>query len=239
MLIPEAVWDAVGSAGTYRLSGRALSRNWLAIVALAMAVGAMVPGRAWRTGRLIVTAVHEGGHAVAAVLVGRKVSAVHLRANSSGVTFHSGPAGRVRCLVTAAAGYPAPGLVGLIGAFAIARGHPDLWLVGLLVLAAVNLVLWVRNLFGMLMMVLGVAGLVWLVLNGSAGAQALAGMVGVWYLAIGGLRASLELRGHAQASDAREVGRLLHLPVALCKAGFVLSAAAAAVVVAGFLLAGW
>jgi hypothetical protein len=64
-------------------------------------------------------------------------------------------------------------------------------------------------------------------------------MVVVWYLAVGGLRASAELWGDGSASDAVEVGRLLHLPAAVCKAGFVLSAGVAVAVVAGLLLGGW
>lgn len=79
----------------------------------------------------------------------------------------------------------------------------------------------------------------WLVAHGDAGADALVGTVVVWYLALGGLRASVELFGDAAASDAVELARLLHLPTGVCRAGFVLSAGAAAVVVAGILLRGW
>lgn len=207
-------------------------------MALGIALLLLVPRRAWRVGRLVVTAVHEGGHAVAAVLVGRKVTAVHLRRNTSGVTFHSGPAGRVRRAVTAAAGYPAPGLVAVGGALLITRGQPRLWLVALLGLAVVNVVLWVRNLFGILFIAVAVCALGWLIAHGDAGADALAGTVVVWYLALGGLRSSVELLGDAAVSDAVELGRLLHLPAAVCKVGFVLSAGAAAATVAVLLLGG-
>jgi len=242
MALQSAGWDAVHAAvpaGSYRLAGRTISHAALAGAALALALAVLVPRQAWRIGRLVVTAVHEGGHAVAAVLVGRKVSAVHLRANTSGVTFHTGPAGRTRRVATAIAGYPAPGLVAVAGAFAMTHGQLGVWLLALLVLAVINVVLWVRNLFGILLMAIGVAALGWLIVNGTPGAAALVGMVVVWYLAIGGLRASAELWGDGSASDAVEVGRLLHLPAAICKVGFVVSTGAATALVGALLLRSW
>src|ERR1700682_5701179 len=105
------------ASASYRLAGRTLSEPALAAIALAGAMGALVPGRAWRVGRLAVTAVHEGGHTAVAVLSGRKVSAVHLRADTSGATFHRGGRGWTSRLATAGAGYPAPALVGVGGAW--------------------------------------------------------------------------------------------------------------------------
>ena len=72
----------------YQLAGHRLTLRVLALIALAAALAGLIPRRAWRIGRLAVTAVHEGGHAAAAVLSGRKVAAIHLRADTSGVTVH-------------------------------------------------------------------------------------------------------------------------------------------------------
>ena len=91
--MPDA-WAMTGAhlvlaRAAYRLAGRTLSEAEVAAIALAVAMGALVAGRAWRVGRLAVTAVHEGGHTAAAVLTGRKVAAVHLRADASGATFET------------------------------------------------------------------------------------------------------------------------------------------------------
>jgi hypothetical protein len=216
----------------YRLAGHNVSRPMLAGTALAVALVVVVPRPSWRWARLGVTAVHESGHAIVALLVGRKVTAIHLRPDSSGVTFHYGPGGRVRNILTAIAGYPAPGVLGLAGAWLVARREPRIWLAVLLVLGVVNVVLWIRNLFGVVVMAAWLAGLGWLGVRGSAGVDALAGAIAVWYLVLGGVRAAWELPRSPARSDAVDVGRLLHLPSGLCKAGFVIAGLAAAVAAA-------
>jgi len=224
----------VATAG-YRIEGHGISRSAVAAAALIGAVALIVPRRVWRWARLGVTAVHESGHAVVALLVGRKVTAIHLRPDSSGVTIHYGPGGRFRRFMTAAAGYPAPGLLGLAGAALIAYREPRIWLVALLALGLVNIVLWVRNLFGFVVMAAWVAGWGWLFVRGTAGVDALVSAVAVWYLVLGGLRAALEVPSGPARSDAADVGRLLHLPTWLCKTGFVIAGAAAVVASAGVL----
>ena len=180
------------AVGDYRLQGRTLSQPQLAVVALAVAFAGLLPRRLWRWGRLGVTAVHEGGHAVAARLVGRRVVAVHLRADTSGVTYHAGSAGRISRLVTTVAGYPAPGLLAVAGAALCATGRPRAWLGLLAALAAIGLLLWVRNLFGVVIVLAGAGGLGWLAIRGTSGLDALVGATLAWYLAAGGLRSVIE-----------------------------------------------
>jgi hypothetical protein len=214
MLSPAAV------AG-YRLAGRDVSAPVLAGAALAVALLAVTPRLSWRWTRYGVTAVHESGHAVVALLMGRKVTAIHLRPDTSGATVHYGSKGRVRRVLTAAGGYPAPGLVGLGGAWLVAHREPRLWLVALLALAVANVVLWIRNLFGFVVMAGWLGALGWLSLRGSAGVDALAGAAAVWYLVLGGLRGAWEVPPAPAPSDAVDIGRLLHLPGGLCKAAFL------------------
>ncbi len=211
----------------------------MAAASLGLALALVVPRRVWRWARLGVTAVHESGHAVVALLVGRKVTAIHLRADSSGVTIHYGPGGSLRRMLTAAAGYPAPGLLGLAGAWLVEHRLLRLWLIVLLVLGVVNIVLWIRNVFGLVVMTAWVGGVVWLIARGTASIDALVGAVAVWFLVLGGLRAALELPRAPAPSDAVDIGRLVHLPSGLFKAGFVLAGGAAAVVAAGLLSATW
>jgi len=225
------------AATGYRIEGRAITRATLAAAALALAAILVIPRRVWRWARLGVTAVHESGHAVVALLVGRKVTAIHLRPDSSGVTIHYRPGGRLRRFMTAAAGYPAPGALGLGGAALILYREPRIWLVALLALGVVNVVLWIRNLFGLVVMAGWIGGLGWLFVRGTAGVDALVSAVAVWYLVLGGLRAALEVPRSPAPSDAADLGRLLHLPIWLCKAGFVLMGTAAVVASAGVLAA--
>jgi len=237
MLMPAAAVTAVNTG--YRLGGHAVSRPAMAVTALAVALLVVAPRRTWRWARLGVTAVHESGHAVVALLVGRKVTAIHLRPDSSGVTIHYGRGGRIRRVITAAAGYPAPGLLALAGAWLVERREPRIWLAVLLALGVVNVVLWIRNLFGHLVMALWIGVVGWLIVRGSAGVEALVGAVSVWYLVLGGLRAAAESPGAPAQSDASDIGRLVHLPGGVCKAGFVLVGGLAVVAVAGVLSATW
>jgi Peptidase M50B-like len=216
----------------YRLAGHTISDVEMAVAALIVALLAVMPSRVWRGARLGVTAVHESGHAIAALLVGRKVTAIHLRPDTSGVTIHYGRGGRIRRAVTAAAGYPAPGVLALGGAFLVEYREPQIWLAALLALGVVNVVLWIRNLFGFVVMAAWIGGGGWLILRGTAGGDALVSSVAVWFLVLGGLRAASEVPRAPGASDAADLGKLLHLPSGLCKVGFVVVSATAVVAVA-------
>jgi hypothetical protein len=219
---------AVARTSGYRLAGRAVTPRQVAVVALIIALAALIPRRAWRVGRVAVTAVHESGHAAVAILSGRRVTAVHLRADSSGVTYHRGPRRWLGGVVTAAAGYPAPALAGLAGAWLTADRRARAWLIALAVLGVINVLLWVRNLFGLALMTVWVAAVGWLGLYASLSVDALVGAAVAWYLVLGGLRAAYELFEDLGPSDALDLGRLVHLPPALFKTFFVLVSVAAA-----------
>jgi hypothetical protein len=233
---------AVAGARTgYRIAGRGISRETLTAGAVAVAACLVAFRRCWRWARVGITAVHESGHAVAALLVGRKVTAIRLRRDTSGVTVHYGPAGRSRRLVTSAAGYPAPGTMGVTGAWLLEQRHLRLWLLALLLFGVVNLVLWVRNPFGVLVMGGWVGGLVWLIARGTAGVEALVSAVAVWFLVLGGLRSASEsewwrrgIRRRGRSSDAADIEKLIHVPSPVCQAAFVLLSGAA-VLAAGVL----
>jgi hypothetical protein len=194
-------------------------------LALVAALGGVVMTRAWRVGRLAVTAVHEAGHAVMAILGGHTVTAVHLRPDSSGVTFHQGKQRWLSRVATAGAGYAAPGVAAIAGAALIAHGETRVWLTILLALGVVMVIGWVRNLFGVAVVGALVLSLGWLLVSGTSAETLLAGSIVTWYLGVGGLRAAVEqLRG--DRGDAFELGRLLRLPAGLVRAGFVVVSAA-------------
>jgi hypothetical protein len=228
MGLPLHAAGSLGAAGTtYRIAGHTIGTAAMVSVSLTVAIVGTLVRPLWRVGRLAVTAVHEGGHAVAAVLGGRRVTAVHLRSDTSGVTFHQGTGRWGGRVMTAAAGYPAPGVLAVAGSALVAHHQSRVWLAVLAGLGAVMVIRWVRNLFGITLLAAGVGGLGWLVVSGSAGVTALVATVAVWYLAIGGVRAAFEEFGDRSTTDADEVGRRLHLPALVCKAGFVMVASAA------------
>ncbi|MGH9077173.1 MAG: M50 family metallopeptidase [Acidimicrobiales bacterium] len=216
----------------------------VALAGLGLATLAMLPRPAWRAGRLAVTAVHEIGHAVAVVVAGGRVGAIHLRADASGSTWHQGDLGWLARVVSAAAGYPAPGGLALVGAALVGGGLATAWLFVLLAVAVTSALLWVRNAFGIVVTAAAVAGLAAVVMLVPGRYDPPAGAFAVWYLAIGGLRAAAEShRSHrarsqelrrsgrraraarsGDPSDAAEVARLTHLPAGLWSAAFVVVA---------------
>lgn len=228
------------AASGYRMAGHTLTRRGVATLGLALALAGLVPARAWRVGRLAVTAMHEAGHATVAILAGRRVHAVHLRSDASGVTIHRGRLGRGGRLMTAAAGYPAPGVAGGAGAWLVAGGHAGWWLAALAGLGTIMAVLWVRNWFGLALMVALVTGTVWLLTSGTPAMETLLGAAVAWYLVLGGLRATVELLRDRNPSDATDLSRIAwpHLPAVVFKAAFAAIAAGAVTGSAVVLLAG-
>lgn len=168
--------------------------------------------------RLGVTVVHEAGHALIAVLVGRRLSGVKLHSDTSGVTLSRGRPRGPGMVAMLAAGYLAPGLMGVAAALLLAAGHAIglLWL--LVVLLAVLLV-WVRNGYGLLTVLVSGAGLVLVSLYASATVKSLCAYLVAWLLLLAAPRPLLELlaRGRAgrRGSDPDQLARLTHVPAVL------------------------
>ncbi|SEJ26179.1 M50 family metallopeptidase [Demequina mangrovi] len=196
----------------------------LAVVAVSVAVPFL-----WHLARHMVTLVHEAGHAVVATLLGREVRGIRLHADTSGLTTSRGDARRLPLAFKAFAGYPAPGVVGLAVAWAVAAGHgvAVLW-VAVAVLVAV--LMQVRNVYGVLVVVvMGAAlGVAAAALDDEWRVGLASGLA--WLLMVGGVRAVVELqtsRGRgARGSDADALARLTHVPGAVWVALFWLTSAA-------------
>jgi hypothetical protein len=177
----------------------------LAVVALVVVVFA------WRVVRTLVTICHESGHALVAVLVGRRLSGVRVHSDTSGLTVSRGRPKGPGMVATLFAGYMAPAIVGLGIAWLTGTGHASgvLWL--LVVLAAVLLV-WIRNLYGALVVVavgVGVGLATWYAPPTSLGwiATGLA-----WLFLLSAPRPVLELlRRHSPGSDAAQLAALTHV----------------------------
>lgn len=173
------------------------------------------PG-AWPLARHVVTIVHEGAHGVAAWLTGRQLAGIRLHSDTSGVTVSRGQATGPGMVLTAAAGYVGPALLGLLAASLLGARHAVavLWL--LLVLLAL-LLLQIRNFFGLWSVL--ASGVVVLAVSWRAPAEwqsAFAYLV-TWFLLLAAPRPVLELQAQRRrrrggASDADQLARLTGLP---------------------------
>ncbi|MBO0654968.1 M50 family metallopeptidase [Streptomyces triculaminicus] len=192
---------------------------WLIAVTGVVALAAVVPHGVWRITRNAVTIAHEGGHALVALLSGRRLDGIRLHSDTSGLTVSRGRPTGIGMVLTAAAGYTAPSLLGLGGAYLLAAGHITALLWGAAALLAAMLVM-IRNAYGVLTVVLTGAAFVlvsWL--TGPAVQAAFAYGV-VWFLLLGGVRPPFELgskrrHGGARDSDADQLARLTNLPAAV------------------------
>ena len=223
MHVIERLWDRVSGS-------QPLPPAWLIIVTAVVALLIVANTGTWRVAGKVVTIAHEGGHALVSVLSGRRLDGIRLHPDSSGVTYSRGRRTGPGLVLTAAAGYVMPSLLGAGAA---------------LLLAATFLA--VRNVFGAIA-VLATAGAVFVVsYYASPEVQAGFAYLAVWFLLFGGIRPVLELargrhrsRSWARASDADQLAQMTGVPAGVWLAVFGLVAVAA--LAAGAVLlapAGW
>ena len=172
----------------------------------------------WHIARNAVTIAHEGGHAAMALLCGRRLSGVRLHHDTSGVTVSYGKPRGLGMILTVAAGYTTPSLLGLGGAWLLAAGHITalLW-VSVLLLAL--LLLSIRNFYGMLTVILTGAAVIAASWTTNTDVQAGFAYLMVWFLLLAGVKPVLELsrtraRTGARDSDADQLHRLTGMPAA-------------------------
>ncbi len=101
-----------------------LPPTWLVAATGLLALAAVLPRRAWLISRNVVTLAHEGGHALVALAAGRRLDGVRLHRSTAGVTISAGKPYGAGVVLTTAAGYTAPPLLGLCGGSARRRA-PD------------------------------------------------------------------------------------------------------------------
>jgi hypothetical protein len=179
----------------------------------------------WGPGRHVVTLVHEAGHALVAVLTGRRLDGVRLHRDTSGLTTSVGRPTGPGMVATAAAGYLAPSALGL-GLLTLVGAGRTAWALWVALVVVAGVLVFVRNWFGLLVVLLAglvVALLVW---RTDDPVQRFAALAIASFLLVGGPRTTVELwssRRHSRSrtSDADVLARLTHVPAALWNVGFV------------------
>lgn len=172
----------------------------------------------WPRVRLAVTLVHEAGHALVAVLVGRRLQGIRLHADTSGVTVSRGRARGPGMVAMLAAGYLAPAVLGLGAALLLADGRALalLWsLVALLLLVLA----WIRNGYGLLVVLAVGGGVLALSWYADPRTQSAGALLVAWLLLLAAPRPLVELllagRAGRQGSDPQQLAGLTRLPVLL------------------------
>jgi hypothetical protein len=172
----------------------------------------------WPRVRLGVTVVHEAGHALVGVLVGRRLKSVHLHSDTSGLTVTSGKPRGPGMVAMLAAGYLAPAALGVLAALLLAAGR-SVGLLWLLVVLLAALLLWVRNFYGFLVVLLGGAVVLALTWYAAPRVQSVAAYLVCWTLLLGAPRPLVELlregRRRSRTSDADQLARLTPFPAVL------------------------
>jgi hypothetical protein len=257
------------SAG-YRQSGNSIRRNayplsvaafwdrligvqgappdWAIAASAAVALLIVASPRLWRLARIVITIAHEGGHAAASLLSGRRLDGIRLHADTSGETLSRGRRSGPGIVVTAFAGYVTPPLLGA-GAAALLATHRVTLLLSLFLLLLAGTLLMVRNWYGMLAVLL--TGSALFAVSWLAGPALRAGFAYgvVWFLLFGGLRPVAELarmrtrggrrppgRAGTGVSDADQLAVLTRIPRGLWVTLFALVAVGALVLGARLLV---
>lgn len=198
------------------LTRQPLPPNLIIVLTGVLALAVVAEPHLWRLARNAITIAHEGGHALFAVLSGRKLSAIELHSDASGRTVSTGPLGGRGAVLTLMMGYAMPSLLGLAFAWLLADGRvrAGLWLST--ILAAVMLLM-IRNAFGALTLLVTGGAMAAVALFASPGVQGGFLSFAAWLLLLGAVRPLFELarhrrRGQAAGSDVDQLETMTEVP---------------------------
>jgi hypothetical protein len=233
--------DIVGEVWHRALTTQPAPSGWV-VAWTAVLAGLLVwaPG-AWPITRHVVTIAHESAHGFAAFLSGRRLHGIRLHSDTSGLTVSVGRTTGPGMIMTAAAGYVGPGLLGL-GAAALLAHHRAVGLLWALLILLALLLIQVRNWFGLWSVLLSAAVVFavswWL----QPQMQSAFAYVLTWFLLLAAPRPVFELQAHrrgarVRASDADQLARLTRVPAIVWVGFFLVVTLGAGVVGAGWMVA--
>ena len=212
----------------------------IALTAVLAMLLVWAPG-AWPVTRHVVTIAHEAAHGFAALLSGRRLHGIRLHSDTSGLTVSAGRTTGPGMVMTAAAGYVGPGLLGL-GAAALLAHHRAVGLLWALLIMLALLLIQVRNWFGLWSVLLSAAavfGVSWWL---QPQLQSAFAYLLTWFLLLAAPRPVLELqtlrrRTSARSSDADQLARLTWVPAIAWVGFFLVVTVGSCVVGAGWMVA--
>ena len=203
--------------------------GWTAVLA---ALLVWAPG-AWPITRNVVTIAHEAAHGLVALMSGRKLNGIQLHSDTSGLTVSAGRTTGPGMIMTTAAGYVGPAMLGLASA-ALLANHRAVGLLWALLILLALLLIQVRNWFGLWSILVSAAvvfGVSWWLQPQAQSAFAY-GLT--WFLLLAAPRPVLELQTQRRASgatnsDADQLARLTRVP-GIVWVGFFLAVTVGALV---------
>ncbi len=173
MSVLARLWDRVSGS-------QPLPPAWVIGLTGLLALCVVLNSQSWRVTGKVITIAHEGGHALVSVLSGRRLDGIRLHSDSSGVTYSRGRRTGPGLVLTAAAGYVMPSLLGAGAALLLAERHLTamLWL-ALVLLAATFLA--IRNVFGALAVLVTAGGVFAVSYYAPAAVQAGFAYLAAWF----------------------------------------------------------
>jgi hypothetical protein len=204
-----------------------------ALVAALVMVGV---ASVWRAVRLVVTLVHELGHAVVGIAVGRRFTGFVLRGDMSGHAVTVGSSRGAGRVLTTWAGYPAPAVLGAVMVWAAGRGwSAPMVSAGLVVLVVALLRVRSALTAAVMLLVLGANAALWWWRDDRLQATVLVALGVV--LVVGAWRHLAAVAGSRdRGSDPAVLAAVTRVPRALWTASFALVCAGATVVAGRVLL---
>lgn len=194
------------------VTGEVLLDRSTVLVVLAGALLVVAVGPLWQVLRLAVTLVHELGHAIVGLAVGRRFTGFVLRGDMSGHAVTVGRSRGIGRVVSTWAGYPAPAVVGAGMAWVAGRGWSGAFISGVLVILLFALVR-VRSALTLLVMLVALlaTAALWWWRDDVLQAQVLVG-TGI-VLVVGAWRHLAAVAGSPdRASDPGVLASLTHVP---------------------------
>lgn len=185
----------------------------------------------WSITRHVVTLVHEAGHALVAVLTGRRLNGIRLHSDTSGLTVSSGKPRGLGMIATAAAGYLAPAALGF-GVVSLVEAGRTVWALYLALGTLAAMLVFIRNWFGLFVVAVcgaAVAAVIW---RAPERVHDFAALTFAWFLLIAAPRTTIDLWGHrrrarTRTTDADVMARLTVLPAAVWNLFFLFVTAGA------------